>query len=110
MPVASMRTPGSERVDIDASIAEVLAGPAFPNIPVAVLTKTEPFAGLGPLPGLPADETNRLYEQAQDELVALSPDTPQTFATGSDHYIQFSQPDLVVRAAELVERRAAVRS
>jgi hypothetical protein len=30
-------------------------------------------------------------------------------ATGSDHYIQFSQPDLVVRATELVERRAAVK-
>ncbi|MCW2552964.1 MAG: hypothetical protein JWR78_2745, partial [Mycobacterium sp.] len=27
-------------------------------------------------------------------------------ATGSDHYIQFSQPDLVVQAAELIERRA----
>ena len=110
MPVPSMREPESERVDLDASVAEVLAGPAFPDVPVAVLTKTEPFAGLKPLPGLPADETNRLYERAQDELVALSPDTPQTFATGSDHYIQFSQPDLVVAATELIERRAAIRS
>jgi hypothetical protein len=37
-------------------------------------------------------ETNRLYERAQDQLVALAPDTPQTFATGSDHYIRFSSP------------------
>jgi pimeloyl-ACP methyl ester carboxylesterase len=110
MPVQSMRQPESERVELDASVAEVLAGPAFPDVPVAVLTKTEPFAGLKPLPGLPADETNRLYERAQDELVALSPDTPQAFATGSDHYIQFSQPDLVVAATELIERRAALRS
>ncbi|HEV7423004.1 MAG TPA: alpha/beta fold hydrolase [Mycobacterium sp.] len=109
MPVASMRSPDSERVDLDASIAEVLAGPAFPKIPVAVLTKTEPFAGLKSFPGLPADETNRLYEQAEDDYVALVADTPQMIATGSDHYIQFSQPDLVVRATELVEQRAAVR-
>ena len=27
-------------------------------------------------------------------------------ATGSDHYIQFSQPDLVVQTTELIERRA----
>lgn len=110
MPLASMRSPDSERVDLDASITEVLAGPAFPKVPVVVLTKTEPFAGLKSFPGLAADETNRLYEQAEVDVVALAPDTPQMIATGSDHYIQFSQPDLVVRATELVERRAAVRS
>lgn len=106
MPVASMRGPDSERVDIDASVAEVLAGPPFPKIPVAVLTKTESFAGLRSFPGLPADETNRLYEQAQDAIVALAPPTPHIIATGSDHYIQFSQPDLVVAATELVDTRA----
>lgn len=110
MPVASMRSPDSERVDLDASVAEVLAGPSFPNVPVAVLTKTESFGGLTSFPGLPADEANRLYEQAQDAIVALAPTTPQLIATGSDHYIQFSQPDLVVRATELVEGRAAAQS
>jgi pimeloyl-ACP methyl ester carboxylesterase len=105
MPVASMRSPDSERVDLDASIAEVLAGPSFPKVPVAVLTKTEPFVGLQTLPGLTPEETNRLYEKAQDDVVALAPARPQTFATGSDHYIQFSQPDLVVQAAELIEQR-----
>lgn len=110
MPVASMRSPDSERVDLDASVAEVLAGPSFPNVPVAVLTKTESFGGLTSFPGLPADETNRLYDQAQDAIVALAPTTPQLIATGSDHYIQFSRPDLVVRATELVEGRAAAQS
>ena len=106
MPIASMRSPDSERVDIDASVTELLAGRPFPDVPAVVLTKTAPFAGLGPLPGLPADETNRLYEKAEDDIVALAPATPQIIATGSDHYIQFSQPDLVVQATELVERRA----
>jgi pimeloyl-ACP methyl ester carboxylesterase len=109
MPIASMRNPDSERVDLDASVAEVLAGPPFPRVPVAVLTKTEPFAGLTSFPGLPADETNRLYEQAEDAIVALVPNTPHLIATGSDHYIQFSQPDLVVRATELVVERAVAQ-
>ena len=106
MPLESMRSPDSERVDLDASAAQALNGPAFPQVPVVVLTKTESFAGLPSLPGLPADDTNALYEQAQDNLVALVPGTPQFIATGSDHYIQFSQPDLVVNATELVLGRA----
>lgn len=107
MPVESMRSPESERVELDESVAEVLAGPAFPQVPTAVLTKTESFAGLTSFPGLPADETNRLYEQAQGAIVGLVPDTPQIIATGSHHYIQFSQPDLVVDAVELVIGRVA---
>ena len=31
-----------------------------------------------------------------------SPSTPQIFATGSEHYIQLSQPDLVAQATVLV--------
>jgi len=49
---------------------------------------------------------SRLYEQAQDDIVELAPATPHFLATGSDHCIQCSQPDLVVRATELVEERA----
>jgi pimeloyl-ACP methyl ester carboxylesterase len=105
MPLPAMQSPDSERVDLDASAAQVLSAPALPAMPLAVLTKTESFAGLKSLPGLPADDVNRLYEQAQQAVVALAPATPQIMATGSDHYIQFSQPDLVVAATELVVRR-----
>ncbi len=110
MPIGSMRDPDSERVDFDASVADVLAGPPFPEVPVAVLTKTESFAGLTSFPGLSGDDLNRLYEQAQDAIVALAPNTPHVIATGSEHCIQCSQPDLVVRAAELVAGRAAEQS
>ena len=106
---ASMRDPDAERVDFDASVAEVLAGPPFPEVPAAVLTKTESFAGLTSFPGLSADDLNRLYEQAQDAIVGLAPATPHFIATGSDHCIQCSQPDLVVHATELVEGRAAAQ-
>jgi pimeloyl-ACP methyl ester carboxylesterase len=106
MPMASMRTPESERVDLDASAAQTLAPPAFPQVPVVVLTKTEPFGGLTSAPGLPAEDLNAVYEQAQDSLVALVPGTPHILATGSDHYIQLSQPDLVVAATDLVLGRS----
>jgi pimeloyl-ACP methyl ester carboxylesterase len=102
MPLPSMRSPESERVDLDASAAQTLSAPPLPPKPLVVLTKTESFAGLKSLPGLPADDVNRLYERAERSVVELAPATPQILATGSDHYIQFSQPDLIVSATELV--------
>jgi pimeloyl-ACP methyl ester carboxylesterase len=105
MPLPAMKSADSERVDLDASAAQVLSAPALPAMPLVVLTKSESFAGLRSVPGLPADDVNRLYEQAQEAVVALAPATPQIRATGSDHYVQFSQPDLVVSATELVLRR-----
>jgi hypothetical protein len=35
------------------------------------------------------------------------PTTPQVFATGSEHNIELSQPDLVINATRLVISRAA---
>ena len=102
MPLPSLRSPESERVDLDASAAQTLSAPPLPPKPLVVLTKTESFAGLKSVPGLSANDVNRLYEQSEQSVVDLAPATPQILATGSDHYIQFSQPDLVVSATELV--------
>lgn len=104
-PMPSMRSAESERVDWDDSVAQTLSAPQLPAKPLVVLTKTEPFAGLKPLPGLSVDDVNRVYEQAQQSVVDLAPATPHILATGSDHYIQFSQPDLIVNATELVLSR-----
>jgi pimeloyl-ACP methyl ester carboxylesterase len=102
-PLESLRSPDSERIDLDASAAQVEQAPALPPMPLVVLTKTASFAGLDPVPpGITADEINTLYEQAQSYFVSLAPTTPHIFATGSDHYIQFSQPDLIVDSTELV--------
>lgn len=103
--VPALRSRDAERVDLDASLAEVNAAAPLPAMPLAVLTKTEPFAGLEDLPGLPASVINEDYQRAQASVVALAPTTPQIMATGSDHYVQFSQPDLVVDATELVLER-----
>ena len=75
-------------------------------MPRVVLTRTESFAGLTSPPGLPAAETNVLfYERAGDSFIALARGTPQIIATGSDRYIQFSQPDPAA-ATDLVLARA----
>ena len=84
-------------------------------MPLAVLTKTEPFQ----LPSgftLPADITSEswaaidtAFGNAQRYFVELVPTTPQVFATGSEHNIQASEPDLVVNATRLVTSRAAAR-
>jgi pimeloyl-ACP methyl ester carboxylesterase len=106
-PGTVLAAPEAEKVDIDASVAQVLAAPAFPPVPIDVLTKTEPFeTTLPPPPGLTVADLNRLYEGAQAGIVALRPDTPHTIATGDSHYIQWQSPDLVVSATELVDGRA----
>ena len=101
--------PTAERIDLDASIAQLDAAPPMRPIPLAVLSKTEPFGGLPPtLPtGLTGADVERLWPQVQTSVVNLQPQTPQTLATGSDHYIQVRQPDLVIATTRLAIGRAA---
>jgi hypothetical protein len=106
----SLVSPDAQRIDLDASIRQVQQAPPLRPLPIVVVTKTESFAGLDAStspPGITADQVNQLYEQAEDDFVAMSPATPHVFATGSDHYVQWSQPDLLVNAVELVLTRAA---
>jgi hypothetical protein len=81
-------------------------------MPLAVLTKTESF-GISPdslPPGLILSDIDKNYADAQSDLVDLAPTTPHIFATGSNHYIQLSQPDLVINTVRLVIDRAASES
>lgn len=111
-PIASLRTAASETVAIDASINEVSSSPSLMPMPIVVLTKTAPFRiPPGSLPaGITLSEIDGAYERAQDYFVALSPSTPHVLATGSEHYIQLSQPDLVIKATELVIARSQAGS
>lgn len=105
-PGTQLADPTAEKIDLDASVAQTLAGPPLRPMPIVVLTKTEPFqTSLAPPAGLTSDELNRSYEVAETDLVKLEPNTPQTFATGSAHYVQWQAPDLVTTAAELVNNR-----
>ena len=80
--------------------------PAFPPIPTAVLTRTEPFTVP---PDLSAEKSGKLeqaWRDATSALVALRPETPHFYATGSDHMVQIHQPDLVAAAVGLVIQRS----
>jgi pimeloyl-ACP methyl ester carboxylesterase len=98
--------PAVEVVDLEASAAQVRGAPAFPRVPTAVLSKTEPF----PLPeGAPPDigpALERAWPQGQQALVGLAPRTPHLLVTGSDHYVQIHDPDLVSATTELLLTRA----
>ena len=107
-PIAALKQAMSETVEIDISVEQVKQAPSLRSMPLAVLTKTEPFRiPPGSLPsGLTQSDIDESYVGAQSYLVDLAPTTPQVFATGSEHYIQLSQPDLVINAARLVIDRA----
>jgi len=111
-PIASLKQAMSETVEMDISIEQVKRAPSLRSMPLAVLTKTEPFRiSPGSLPpGLTLSDIDNSYNSAQGYLVDLAPTTPQVFATGSEHYIQLSQPDLVINAARLVIDRATSES
>jgi pimeloyl-ACP methyl ester carboxylesterase len=111
-PIASLKQAMSETVDIDISVEQVKHAPSLRSMPLAVLTKTEPFRiPPGSLPsGLTLSDIDKSYNDAQGYLVDLAPTTPQVFATGSEHYIQLSQPDLVINTARLIIDRATSKS
>jgi pimeloyl-ACP methyl ester carboxylesterase len=95
-----------EQIDIDTSIAQIAQAPPLRRMPLMVLTKTEPFARPPNSEGLSFADLERFWTEAAGDLVKLEPDTPHIFATGSDHYIQIHQPDLVIASIKLVIERA----
>lgn len=99
-------SPSFEEIDIDKSVTQVGTVP-FPPIPIAVLARTEPF--VIPPTASPEQGTNmeRAWATGASALVALRPQTPRILATGSDHFVQIHQPDLVVATVGLVSARSA---
>ncbi|MGW7439159.1 alpha/beta fold hydrolase [Streptomyces sp. NPDC054849] len=98
--------PAFEKADIDGSIETVTAAKPLPRVPMAVLSKTEPFAAPPGTPKTLLDTVERAWPQAQQTLVELGNQTPHLLATGSDHYVQVHDPDLTISAIRLVFGRA----
>lgn len=101
--------PGFETVDVDGAIQAVQQAPALPRVPLAVLSKTEPFAAAPSVSPLVRTELEHAWPQVQNTLVALQPQTPHLLATGSDHYVQIHDPDLTISAIQLTLDRARHR-
>ncbi len=96
-----------ENVDIEAAIASIRAAAPFPDIPIGVISKELPFAGLPENPpGFTADDLENAWAAGQPNLVALRPNTPHLIATGSDHYVHVRQPDLVEAMVDIVAGRS----
>ena len=96
---------GWETVDTDGAI-RAINNAKLPRMPLAVISKTEPFATA---PGTPKDLTRRLeqvWPKVQSALVSLEPLTPHIFATGSDHYVEINDPDLTIAVIRLIVDRA----
>jgi pimeloyl-ACP methyl ester carboxylesterase len=94
-----------EQIDIDASVTQIAQAPPLRQMPLVVLTKTEPFARPSNAEGFSFADLERLWIKGAGDLVKLERDTPHIFATGSDHYIQVHQPDLVIQSIRLVIER-----
>ncbi|WNO70978.1 alpha/beta hydrolase [Streptomyces sp. AM8-1-1] len=114
--VEALRHPGTpfdtdpdfEQVDIDGGVTAIERGGPLPPVPVAVLSKTEPFAAPPTMNKQLLAKLEDAWPKAQQALVALRPQTPHLLATGSDHYVQLHDPDLTTAAIRLVANRAAV--
>jgi pimeloyl-ACP methyl ester carboxylesterase len=97
--------PGWETVDVDGAI-KAINNARLPRMPLAVISKTEPFATA---PGTPKDLTRKLeqvWPKVQSALVNLEPLTPHIFATGSNHYVELNDPDLTISVIRLILDRA----
>jgi hypothetical protein len=103
------RQPHFETFDVNETIRAMQKAKPLPRVPLAVISKTEPFA-TGPT--APKDVTAKLekvWPRVQQHLVDLEPQTPHVFATGSDHYVQTHDPDLTISIIRLILGRARHR-
>ena len=103
-------TPGSETVDLDGAVRAVQHAKPLPRMPLAVLSKTEPFPlGTGSSASV-LTALNKAWPTMQNRLVSLEPQTPHILATGIDHNIQVRAPDLTTTVIRLIWDRARADS
>lgn len=99
--------PASEKYDVLAGVRLADAAPDLrPDLPMAVLSKTERFPLPADVQGFTSDDLEQAWTRTQAALAVLLPNTPHIIAQGSDHYIQVREPDLVTAAIVLVLDRA----
>jgi pimeloyl-ACP methyl ester carboxylesterase len=97
--------PRFETIDIDGAIDAILQARALPRVPLAVMSKTEPFATAPGVSPAILSKLEEVWPLVGDELVKLEPQTPHIFATGSDHYVQIHDPDLTIATIRLIVER-----
>lgn len=104
-----MSAPGLETIDLNGAVRAVNRAKPLPRMPLAVISKTEPF----PVPPGPSATVLRALNGAwpimQNRLVSLEPQTPHVLATGTGHNVQVHAPDLTTAVIRLIWDRARHR-
>jgi pimeloyl-ACP methyl ester carboxylesterase len=98
-----------ETLDVDASFAQMRHAAAktpYQDKPLVVITRTEPFGIPESSLGFSPDTLEQAWLAAQMDLVALTPDAHHVVADQSAHYIQITQPDVVIAAVRDVVEAA----
>jgi len=81
---------------------------SFDELPILVLSATEPPRGLPPDMEQHVDAMQSLSRELQAELAALSTNARHLWVPDAGHYVQFDQPDVVVK--EITAMIEAIRS
>jgi pimeloyl-ACP methyl ester carboxylesterase len=97
---------GLETIDLDGAVRAVQRAKPLPPMPLAVISKTEPFpVPLGPSAAV-LRALNTAWPIMQNQLVLLEPQAPHILATGIDHNVQVHAPDLTTTVIRLIWARA----
>ena len=87
----------SEGIDLAASFAQMSAAAPLAPMPLVVLSAGVADPAFFP-PGWPMEEEAKLHAELQADLAGLVPNGRLVVAEQSGHYIQQTQPDLIVAA------------
>lgn len=91
--------PNAETELVVTSVAELQSAPAFPPVPLTVITGSKPAMAWAS-----AERAIALRAEHQRELAGLSPFSRQLHAPRSGHFPQFTEPGLVISAIEEAAR------
>jgi len=94
----------SEGIDLDASFAQVRearAAKPLPSMPLIVLSGSQDEPAMFPA-GWPMDVEAQLHDELQNDLASLVLNGRRIVAANSGHYVQQTQPDLVVESIRAV--------
>lgn len=89
----------SESLAFEETAAEVRKTRHLLNVPLMVVTRGR-YAGVRRLPTETQERIKHTWQELQTDLVRLSPLGAQVVASNADHYIQFDQPEIVIKAIE----------
>ena len=89
----------SEGIDLAASFAQMSAATPLEPMPLVVLSAGVADPAFFP-PGWPMDEEAKLHAELQADLAGQVPNGRLVVAEQSGHYIQQTQPDLIVTAIQ----------